>query len=404
MSGLVRTPATWWTRVASGIRRTGVWSYTGGRRDLRLDCLRGFAVLAMVVDHIGGERSWLYALTGGDRFFVSVAEVFVFLSGLLMGSIYAGVIARHGLGAGLMKCLQRSAYLYLLTLILTLLYAALSLQWNLWAVPVPWPDFILSVATLHRAFPMTDILLLYTLLVFAAVPVFVLLTQGHTRVVLAGSWGLWALWQFAPQHAQFPWAIAGPGTFPFSAWQVLFMTALTIGYHRQRLERYVTRLSLRVVLGISGACVASAIVLYTLNLVPRWLDNAGLMYWLFSKSDLGPGRLLVFASFFGFGLTLLTVAWVPLSRALNWLLLPLGQRALTAYTLHLFVVACMLKVHPWVAATALTPEAQNTLLQSAGVLAIWTMVRLQPVLLQWFRQQGRCRGLHGRQPMWPWGL
>jgi hypothetical protein len=162
------------------------WRYEAGRRDLRLDLLRGFAVLAMVADHIGGERSWLYTITGGDAFFVSAAEVFVFISGLLMGSIYAGVITRQGLGAALRKTLQRTWTLYFLTAMLTLTFMALStqlhLEWGLTVASATWPDLIISVLTLHRTFYLTDILLLYTLLVLAAVPVLVLLVYGHTRL------------------------------------------------------------------------------------------------------------------------------------------------------------------------------------------------------------------------------
>src|SRR5689334_18083294 len=56
--------------------------YLKGSRDLRIDLLRGAAVAAMVIDHVGGDRSWLYALTGGDKFYVSAAEAFVFLAGI----------------------------------------------------------------------------------------------------------------------------------------------------------------------------------------------------------------------------------------------------------------------------------------------------------------------------------
>src|SRR5262245_15137898 len=106
----------------------GSWHYEVSKRDFRLDLLRGFAVIAMIADHIGGERSWLYAITGGDAFFISAAEVFVFISGLLMGIIYAEVIARHGLGAALMKSLHRAWTLYLMTISLTLTLMALSTQ------------------------------------------------------------------------------------------------------------------------------------------------------------------------------------------------------------------------------------------------------------------------------------
>ena len=41
----------------------------------------------MVVDHFGGD-SWLYAITGGNRFYVSAAEGFIFISGFVMGQAY----------------------------------------------------------------------------------------------------------------------------------------------------------------------------------------------------------------------------------------------------------------------------------------------------------------------------
>ena len=115
MRGLVHHGRSRLRLMIAHVWPTNAWRYRGDRRDLRLDLLRGFAVIAMVADHIGGEHSWLYAITGGDTFFVSAAEVFVFISGLLMGIIYAGVVARQGLGAALMKSLQRAWTLYLMT-------------------------------------------------------------------------------------------------------------------------------------------------------------------------------------------------------------------------------------------------------------------------------------------------
>ena len=66
-------------------------------RDPRLDLLRGFCVFAMIVDHIGGS-SWLYALTGGNRGPITAAEGFVFLSGLVLGTLYGWIGAQTLLG------------------------------------------------------------------------------------------------------------------------------------------------------------------------------------------------------------------------------------------------------------------------------------------------------------------
>jgi hypothetical protein len=52
--------------VAALLARIASWRYVGERRDLRFDLLRGLAVIAMVTDHVGGDKSWLYTLTGGN--------------------------------------------------------------------------------------------------------------------------------------------------------------------------------------------------------------------------------------------------------------------------------------------------------------------------------------------------
>ena len=73
------------------------WSYAAlDKRDLRLDLLRGFAVMVMVIDHFGGS-SWLYLITGGNNFFVSGAEAFVFISGFVVGMVYGGIALKQGL-------------------------------------------------------------------------------------------------------------------------------------------------------------------------------------------------------------------------------------------------------------------------------------------------------------------
>lgn len=170
------------------------WRYVGERRDLRFDLLRGLAVIAMVTDHIGGERSWLYSITGGNHFWTSAAEGFVFISGLVMGIVYPAVIAKHGLRAALFKALKRSGTLYALTVIFTLTTAALAYRLQVhWAPQVTadtLADFVIGVLTLHRAYYLTDVLLLYTLLLFTAAGAIFLLFEGRTKLILGISWGV----------------------------------------------------------------------------------------------------------------------------------------------------------------------------------------------------------------------
>ncbi len=92
--------------------RAGSLGYREGeKRDLRLDFLRGLAVSAMVVDHVGGD-TFLTTLSGGNQAIVSAAEAFVFLSGLVLGMVYAERIARSGPSRALRAMLHRALTLY----------------------------------------------------------------------------------------------------------------------------------------------------------------------------------------------------------------------------------------------------------------------------------------------------
>src|SRR6266508_1306131 len=78
-----------------------------GGRDYRVDLLRGFCVFAMIVDHISGS-SWLYGLTGNNRWAVSAGEGFVFLSGLVLGMVYTRKMLKSGLAEAVWGLLRRA--------------------------------------------------------------------------------------------------------------------------------------------------------------------------------------------------------------------------------------------------------------------------------------------------------
>lgn len=387
MAHLLHSCALWLQTGYRRLQSTSAWQYTGGKRDLRLDFLRGFAVCAMLIDHLGGEPSWFYLITGGNHFFVSVAELFVAISGFLVGTIYVAIVAKHGLGTALRKCLQRAGKLYVLTVLLTLGYAGLALLLGFgWAPPLSaatWPDFVFDVMMLHRTFEMTDILLLYTLLMLGTLPVLCALAHGYTTPVLAGSWGLWLLWQCAPQYANIPWPIAANTIFHFSSWQVLFLTALVMGYHRRSLAQLLGHVKPHTVLLGSGLLVAGILGLYTWE--PTSPALAALLAQGFDKPNLALGRLLAFASFFSFALALVTLAWRPLVRGLGWLLLPLGQRALPAYTLHLVVLAGGLKAYPALLGSTPPSVWHNMLMQGLGVVCLWGLLTMQPRLAAYYQ-------------------
>jgi enterochelin esterase-like enzyme len=367
------------------------WAYSatsdgGGRRDLRIDLLRGFAVFAMVADHIGGESSWLYAITGGDRFFVSAAEIFVVVSGLTMGMVYRGVLAREGIRGVLIKAVNRAYFLYVLTVCLTLATATLALAFQLpWASALSTQsaaDFVWSVITLQRTYYLTDVLLLYTFLVFIAGPVLALMALGGTWPVVASSWCLWLVWQLHPEQAQLPWPIADNTAFPLAAWQIYFFTAVAIGFHRRSIVDRVAVLH-PVLLPLASGFLAAG--LFGLHQYVSHAPAAGaeteFTWWLaelFYKYDVRAGRIVAVLVFAIAGYSLLTQAWAPARRALSWFLLPLGQHALTAYALHLFLIPLATLAVQIVRPGGVMSATENTGIQLIGVLTIWFIVVMRP--------------------------
>jgi hypothetical protein len=362
-------------------------------RDPRLDLLRGFCVFAMIVDHIGGV-SWLYLVTGGNAGPVTAAEAFVFLSGLVLGIVSRKRVDRDGIYAAVRSALARAWTLYALSVVLTLMFIALTagtalaiwVDRSLLDTGENWVSLITSVVLLRFTWHGTDILALYALLLVAAPFTLVLLAGGQTWRLLAGSWALWLLFQVAPDRAVIPWPIEHATTFPFAAWQLLFLHALVLGYHRDELAAWLTgparehrrsAINNRAGLGVA----AGAILLLGGALSTGQAHAMGqtvpalTAIDLYDKASLGIGRIAAFASVAVLVYVGLTLFWGPIQRAVGWLLIPLGQASLYAYTVHLFAIVLAYNVPPYVGSDRPGWELHNTVGQLALVLLVWAMVK-----------------------------
>jgi hypothetical protein len=362
-----------------------------GRRDFRIDLLRGFCVFVMIVDHVGGETSWLYALTGGNRLYVSAAEGFVLLSGVTMGMVHNATIHRQGIRAMLQKVFGRAWFLYGVTVLLTIVFAAVSTELGTPYAELMTPakgklDFTFSVVTFHRTYSLTDILVLYTLLVAAAGPALWLISRGHTAVVLGASATAWMVAQLGPERVPRAWQIVDGG-FPFSAWQLIFFLGLAIGYHRDRIGRF---LRLR---GLLAFGIGAVVALYVVRAVATAMLGAGgdpaeVHELLFDKNEARIGRILALFAAAAFAYSAVTLAWAPLRRYTGVVLLPMGQRALFAYSVQLFAVA-------FFASELMAPvrlDRENALFQATAVGIVWLACVQQPRLLRaWDRIASRRR-------------
>ncbi|HEX7588151.1 MAG TPA: OpgC domain-containing protein [Anaerolineae bacterium] len=360
------------------------WSYAAlDKRDLRLDLLRGFAVMVMVIDHFGGS-SWLYLITGGNNFFVSGAEAFVFISGFVVGMVYGGIALKQGLKTAQIKALQRALTLYKLTVILTLVFAGLSrffgLEWAKGLSIESMLQFVVDVATLRQTMYLADIPMMYTYLMLAAAGGLWLLYTRRTVWLLVGSSALWLAFQLC--QIQIPWTIAGNTTFNLAAWQFLFFVAMSVGYHRESLAGRLSQLPRRSYFMLSALVLVWFAQVYATNgsALAQWIpssDAGALMSELFNKSAVAPGRLAASFVVFQFAYLAVTLFWKPIWAAFGWLLMPLGQNSLYSYTMHVVVIGAFYAALPYLPGHITSIGTINTSLQLMAILLLWAMIQRQ---------------------------
>lgn len=362
------------------------WRYpSGDKRDLRLDLMRGFAVIVMVVDHFGGS-SWLYLVTGGNAFFTSGAEAFVLISGLVVGMVYGALALRDGLRSASVKALRRALTLYKLTIVLTLGFAVVSelleLPWSKgYTIGNPF-EFAFNVIILHQTYYLADITLLYTILMALAPVGLWLLYKHHTRILLSGSFFLWLGFQIVNANQIIIWPTIGSTAFHPASWQLIFFWAMAAGYHRDTLWSKLRRVPHWHYFFIATALFVALIHLYSTDLktlegMYPGVDIKAIATSLFNKSNVAPGRILATLIVFQFVYLLLSRFWVPLYAVFGWILSPLGQNSLYSYTMHVVIIGGFYMLLPYLPPHLTERGTINTMLQLGVLVALWWLIRRQ---------------------------
>jgi hypothetical protein len=354
------------------------WIYhQEGNRDIRLDFLRGLCLFIIIANHIGYYPAFTQFITGGGYFLISAAEGFIFISGLVLGLVYGPRIIKEGLQVSTTKILHRAWTLYLWNIIIALAYLAIAYLTPFHtrgeAVPAPPAftfDLVVKLVTLQQSFGWSDLLATYAILLAFAPVVFYALVQKKTKWVLGLSWAFWLGYQITPQDFS-----PTLGTFPIFAWQVLFINALVIGFHRESIKEFFGQFAkwkLYLPLGVTFLALLTFGVAWIYN--GAFEGNADLIWafqWAFDKLALRPGRMLTFIVFFLVFYLLLTYCWEPLRLSLGWLFSPLGQNSLYVYILHGFVVSLFFNIPDY---GTLSPLV-HTMGHIAAILLLWMLVK-----------------------------
>ena len=337
---------------------TSRWALPTSTRDIRIDWLRGFAMVCVIVDHskLTSFLSWF----SYQRFWVvTAAEVFVVLSGIVLGTVYGARLRRYGLMSVTGRLLRRAAILYLSFIAVTASILGLAVAGVDVSAVTTWDPVAINwfldprMMTSHnwgdllmlRYGPWAfEIIALYVWLVIVAIPCMLALHRFGWRPLVAVSWGVYLWYRISPLQVT-------PGefetTFPILAWQLLFVHGIVIGYHRDRIGAMVARCPRPVPIAVG--CVAAAFMAFALSnpaaLGPAWLhwrlvspaSFAAVYDHYFSLSDLGVGRIVNLA------VALPAVYMLLASRYVQFALGPvqsvlgtLGRSSLGAFVLHVY--------------------------------------------------------------------
>lgn len=364
-------------------------------RDLSIDWLRGLAMTCVIVNH--SRMSSLLSWFSYQRFWiVTAAEVFVVLSGIVIGMVYGRRLARDGWMAVARGLGRRAVMLYVVFVAVTLSVLAMSFagidisslttwdeQGAIWFLDprlmnvAAWRD-----VALMKYGPWTfEIVGLYVMLVLAAIPVLIALRFAGWRPVVASSWALYLFYQFVPQRIT---STEFESVFPLLAWQLLFVHGLTIGYYRESIGAVASRWPKTGLIAATAGTLAFMALAFSNPHAdgPSWLRWSAvsperfthLYDRYFSLSDLGIGRLLNLAIALPLGYAVLKRCWT-LVRPLQGIFVTLGQQSLGAFVLHVYgllLIANLLRVDDvWV----------NTAAQVALIVAIAALL----AALSWLR-------------------
>ena len=321
-----------------------------GARDLRIDWLRGLAMTCVVVNH--SRLSSLLSWFSYQHFWVvTAAEVFVVLSGVVLGIVYGRRLDRDGLLPVAKGLCRRAILLYAAFVGVTVSVFALSLlgvdtsslttlddQGIAWFLePRAMNADVWRDVAMMRHGPWTfEIIGLYVFLVLAALPCLIAFRRAGWRLTLAASWALYAFYRVPTQLTS-----AG-----FETVFRLGLAAALRPWHRGWLlpRLSITRLVAqwpRGVLAVASVGVA-AFMLFALSNPradgPSWLRSGivspELFTYLYERyfalSGLGIGRLLNLAVALPLGYALLTWCW-PIARASQAVFVTLEERSLGAF-------------------------------------------------------------------------
>lgn len=290
--------------------------YSGRMKRLPvIDALRGLMIVFMIVSHsetVFSGRVGLYMIALSTE-----AEVFVFLSGLVVGFLYLS--RGTSIGGDFKVVMRRLSRIYLYHILLLagvgacfVLLAVIGLK----GVGMVGKFGFGALLSSPEVFSFTGLALLHQPKYMDILPIFLfttlitpvalrLIEGGRGKVLLGVSALLWGVTQFLPSFAEGVRSVTGLsflrlGFADIMAWQFLYIIAVYAGCRYEALGKILlSRRGVIFCLAVCALCLALRWmeIFYKLGVMPGLmpdLESYPLYLWLTNKTNLGLLRLVNF--------------------------------------------------------------------------------------------------------------
>ncbi|MCD1263184.1 hypothetical protein B5M44_17930 [Shinella sumterensis] len=284
-----------------------------------IDGMRGYFLVFMLINHlifVGGY--WMMEVNHRQFAFVEDAQGFVFLSGLLIGMVYARKMIKNGYEKGRQLLFDRAFELYryamgtvMAVLVVQLILPDAQRLWYNWLGTTNFdePLRLAAIATFLFQPTFMDILPQYIVYMLFAPPLVWLCLRGKWAHVLAGSLIVWMAAQLGLQRfltEPLNALVMGPdeqgirASFNMLGWQIVFFSAMVIGVLTAQNKIAWTQIFSPEKTMLPKVALVVCLFFLPLRIVTAWdllpqavLDKFATME---IRADFGPVYLLNFAA------------------------------------------------------------------------------------------------------------
>jgi hypothetical protein len=345
-------------------------------RILTFDIMRGYFLSVILFNHLEYYPSPLTLITGNGILYVSTAEGFFAVSGIVLGIIRGRKLIDAPFKKAAVLLWKRSLQLYITSLVLTLLFTLIGwfflnnpgLKYGIYSDWHNIGDLLWKTITMQYTYGWADFLRYYAIFLFFAPGALWLLRKGYWYLVIAISLSVWCLFPISP----FPSTESQP-----ISWQVIFFSAFIIGFYWPVLTGYWHKLSLKTqkIIGVTLVSLAAITIATVAFLV--FGENFGgtlgahidavhhVVEQGFNKDRMPIPRILLGTLWFWALFWLIRRHEAGVIKRIGWFLIPLGENSLYVYTISAFVVFFMQLF-------ILLPSSTNNML----INLFWSLVAL----------------------------